>query len=396
MDDIFLHSDEGSTLRMELSPVAPTRAGNQQLNFEQSDQPVHDDDEGILTVVKPKNRKGAGLERMTKSLGTKVIIEIAKGMKRPEKPLQAAKLATEAGLIARSHTPVLPHFKEYKKDPNLIKDYIGKVAANFEMDTNSETVKAACIDMLQKRQKNKRHQIKKKYFDNVAANEVSIKSPVTGMPDDEWQGLVKMWSTPRHKETCEANKENKAKVQFQQKTGLRSYHAHIYAIKEERKGEELSAIDLFKATHNSKKDGFSEPVQKAIAEMESRILAPVREGEERKSAATIVAEVLTEECPSSTFLLNAGLQSTSSRNKFIRSNAVAAEVTDLKDKLKRSEEQGEAMREELAALKKKSEEVESAQAARDKEVELLRKKTEETDARFAKLMAMFGGSGSGN
>lgn len=60
-------------------------------------------------------RKGKGLERITKSLGSKVPIQIAEGMKRPEKPLQAAKLASECGLVARSHLPVLPHFKLYKK-----------------------------------------------------------------------------------------------------------------------------------------------------------------------------------------------------------------------------------------------------------------------------------------
>jgi hypothetical protein len=62
----------------------------------------------MLTVVKPRVRKGTGLERM----GTKVRIEIDEGTLRPRNPLQAAKLATEGGLIARSHTPVLPHVKE--------------------------------------------------------------------------------------------------------------------------------------------------------------------------------------------------------------------------------------------------------------------------------------------
>ena len=71
---------------------------------------------------------------MTKSLGTKMIIHIAEGMKRPENPLQAAKLATEGGLIARSFAPVLPHFKEYKKDGNVIKNYIGKVAVSLLFD----------------------------------------------------------------------------------------------------------------------------------------------------------------------------------------------------------------------------------------------------------------------
>jgi hypothetical protein len=106
------------------------------------------------------------------------------------------------------------------------------------------------------------------------------------------------------KKTCESNKGNREKVQFQQKTRSRSYGAHIYAIvrtclffylylswcmcwclhipsckkthclicwitfqKEERKGEVLSAIDMFKVTHNSKKDGYSEPVKRAIVSL---------------------------------------------------------------------------------------------------------------------------------
>ena len=75
-------------------------------------------------------KKGTGLERMTKSLGAKVTIEIAEGMKGPEKPMLASLFASECGYNARTHTPVLPHFKDYKKDPNLIKDYISKVAVS--------------------------------------------------------------------------------------------------------------------------------------------------------------------------------------------------------------------------------------------------------------------------
>lgn len=131
--------------------------------------------------------------------------------------------------------------------------------------------------------------------------------------------------------------------------------------------------------------------------MEKKKAAPVHDGQEPKSDVTVVAEVLTKECPSSTFLMNVGLQSNSTRNKFNKSNAVvAAHVRDLEDKLERSELQTEVMREEMAALKKKSEEAEAAQAARDKEFELLRKKAEEQDERFAQLMALFGGKASGN
>jgi len=64
---------------------------------------------------KTRLRKGRGLERITKSLGSKVPIQIAEGMICPEKPLQAAKLASECGLITKIHLSVLPHFKLYKK-----------------------------------------------------------------------------------------------------------------------------------------------------------------------------------------------------------------------------------------------------------------------------------------
>ena len=57
-------------------------------------------------------------------------IEFAEGLKRPLNPVHAAKFASEGGMLARSHMPVLPHIKEYKKDETLLKNYIGKVAVS--------------------------------------------------------------------------------------------------------------------------------------------------------------------------------------------------------------------------------------------------------------------------
>ncbi|KAE8791555.1 hypothetical protein D1007_34013 [Hordeum vulgare] len=227
--------------------------------------------------------------------------------------------------------------------------------ANFEINTDSETIKYACKDVLQKSSKNRCHNIKKKYFDTVAANKVSTKSPVPDLTDGEWQALVHMWSTPRHKETCVSNKINREKVVYQQRTGSTHYTAHIFATKEERKGEELSAIDLFKATHNNKKHGFSEPVKIAILEMEKIKDAPVPEGEEPKSDAEIVEEVLKTEVNQSTFLRNVGLKS-SSKNSGKGTVVVAAHARDLQQKLERSELQAEVMQEEMAAIKLKVEE----------------------------------------
>jgi hypothetical protein len=80
--------------------------------------------------VLKRNRKGTGLEKITKGLGSKVMIEIPEGLKRPMKHVQAAKFASEGGMIARSFMPILPHFKEYKKDKTLVDNYIGKIAVS--------------------------------------------------------------------------------------------------------------------------------------------------------------------------------------------------------------------------------------------------------------------------
>src|SRR3990170_2421763 len=118
--------------------------------------------------------------------------------------------------------------------------------------------------------------------------------------------------------------------------------------------------------------------------MEKMKDAPVPEGEEPKSAAEIVDEVLKTEVKQSTFFRNVGLQS--SRNNSGKATAtVAAHVRDLEQKLERSELQAKVMQEELAAIKMKAEE---AEAARDKELELLRKKSQEQDEKLAHLMAL--------
>ncbi|KAE8788752.1 hypothetical protein D1007_37178 [Hordeum vulgare] len=128
---------------------------------------------------------------------------------------------------------------------------------NFEINTDSETIKYACKDFLQKSSKNRCHNIKKKYFDTVAANKVSTKSPVPDLADGEWQALVQMWSTPRHK-----------------------------------------------------------------LEMEKMKDAPVPEGQEPKSHAEIVEEVLKTEVKQSTFHRNVGLKLSS--NNYGKGTAVVA------------------------------------------------------------------------
>ncbi|KAM3261201.1 hypothetical protein ACQJBY_052079 [Aegilops geniculata] len=388
----LMHGGEVSLMQMgETSHVPSTLCTNQPIEVpefsdQQLDQQRQMDVEA--TPIVDKCRNGKGLERLTKELGSKIIIQVAEGKKRPDKPAQAAKLASQGGVAARQHLPLLPHFKEYKANGHHIDNFIGKVAINFDMDTRSDAVKYACTDILKTALKNRRHHLKKKHFDNVPANLVSVKSPDKNVIDAEWQRLVKMWSTPRHKETCQSNKENRSKVKFHQKTGSRPYISHVHALKEARKGEELTAFDLFKECHNGKKTGFSEPVKKAIADMEKAMEQGVPEGGEPKNVADVVVDILTKECPSSTFLQNVVLES-SSKKKFNRSAAALdAHVQELEYKLEKERRVAELMREELVEVKKKSEETEAARAA---EYQLLLQRVEATDARFARLMDLFEG-----
>ena len=75
--------------------------------------------------------KGRDLDRISRALSCKIPIQISEGKKRPDAPMQAAKLASEGGIILRQHIPVLPHWKEYKNDQSHLTDYIGKVAVSI-------------------------------------------------------------------------------------------------------------------------------------------------------------------------------------------------------------------------------------------------------------------------
>jgi hypothetical protein len=85
----------------------------------------------ILSTLVKRKRKGTWLEKITQGLGSKITIEIPEGTKRPEKPLSAAKFASEGGMIARGQMPVFSDFEEYKKDKNMVPNFVGKVGEIF-------------------------------------------------------------------------------------------------------------------------------------------------------------------------------------------------------------------------------------------------------------------------
>jgi hypothetical protein len=48
-------------------------------------------------------------------MGRRLPIAVAQGNRRPHDPVQAAKFASESGVLVRKTVPVLPHWKDYKK-----------------------------------------------------------------------------------------------------------------------------------------------------------------------------------------------------------------------------------------------------------------------------------------
>ena len=79
---------------------------------------------------KPRLRVGRDLDRISQGLNTKITVVVPEGKTRPEAPMQAAKLASEAGIILRDQIPILPHWKDYKKDKDLLDNYISKVTVS--------------------------------------------------------------------------------------------------------------------------------------------------------------------------------------------------------------------------------------------------------------------------
>jgi len=75
---------------------------------------------------------GRDLDRIRRGLNTRIPVVIAEGKKRPEPPMQAAKLASEGGIILRQHIPIFTHWKEYKdiKNKDILPSYMGKISVS--------------------------------------------------------------------------------------------------------------------------------------------------------------------------------------------------------------------------------------------------------------------------
>jgi len=59
-----------------------------------------------------------------------ICMEVMSSSRRSHEPVQAAKFASEAGVIIRDKVPVLPHWKEYKRDDQYYKNFVGKLSVS--------------------------------------------------------------------------------------------------------------------------------------------------------------------------------------------------------------------------------------------------------------------------
>jgi len=87
---------------------------------------------GTLTASTQVEQRGVSmgieLDTITRGLGTRIPVIIKEGKRRPEAPMQAAKLASEGGIILRQHIPIYTSWKEYKKDEHQLDNFVGKLA----------------------------------------------------------------------------------------------------------------------------------------------------------------------------------------------------------------------------------------------------------------------------
>ncbi|TVU06701.1 hypothetical protein EJB05_49926, partial [Eragrostis curvula] len=148
--------------------------------------------EEIGTTPKGTGRSGEDLKGSKREWTSKLAIHILEGKKRPKVPLQAAKLATEGGIVLRWHIPVLPHWKMYRdeREREHLVNYINKVFVQFSMDTTSKPVISACAHMMKCSQRQMRYKLKKKFFNNIPVNDVVVKFPMPSMNDNQWEALV--------------------------------------------------------------------------------------------------------------------------------------------------------------------------------------------------------------
>ncbi|XP_025879128.1 uncharacterized protein [Oryza sativa Japonica Group] len=108
-----------------------TGQGNLTLSTELEPMGLSTTQQGTLTSsiqVETRGKSmGKEIDSISKGLGTMIPIIVKEGKKRPEAPMQTAKLASESGIIIRQHIPIYPSWTDYKNDSSQLDNLKGKL-----------------------------------------------------------------------------------------------------------------------------------------------------------------------------------------------------------------------------------------------------------------------------
>ncbi|KAH0679273.1 hypothetical protein KY284_020358 [Solanum tuberosum] len=215
---------------------------------------VNTDDFTRLKKGRGKTR-GKGLEKMKKTLGSKMKIEIPLGKGRPTKPDQSAKLSNELGIIARNFLLLPNKWKELTredKDAALIRCH-----ERFEINLDEHYVKDSCEDILKNRSRQWRYKLKQ-LFESAHSEEEARKIEVPELTPENWNRLCDMWINPHHKKRCNINKVNRTKLKSNHFMGSKAFvaaRAEMGGTKPE--GVEPDRIEFYKHTHYTSEKGWS-------------------------------------------------------------------------------------------------------------------------------------------
>lgn len=118
-----LNDATDGTSRMNLVDQASDNAGQLEEGMLLPDEDAPGSPKGTR-----KPTWGRGLNKLTKAMGSKMRLALVEGKKRPEQPVQAAKLASESGIVVWDHMPIYTHWKHYKnenrgKNRDILKDH---------------------------------------------------------------------------------------------------------------------------------------------------------------------------------------------------------------------------------------------------------------------------------
>ncbi|XP_060213903.1 uncharacterized protein LOC132641044 isoform X3 [Lycium barbarum] len=181
--------------------------------------PVNTDDSTKIRNGRGKTR-GKGLERMRKTMGSKMKIEIPLGKGRPTKPTQLAKLSNELGIIARNFLSLPNKWKELTredKDAALIRCH-----EKFEIDLDEHYVKDSVEDILKNRSRQWRYKLKQ-LFESARSEEEARKIEVPELTRENWNKLCDMWADPEHKKRCDINRANRSKLKTNHFMGSKAF-----------------------------------------------------------------------------------------------------------------------------------------------------------------------------